>query len=135
MSERRRSHDGGSEESEPPSDEGETGPRPFIDGVFEALADWRRREVCQFFRETDASAATVEELAMLLVGCQPSGAGDHDDLSHEELAVGLRERHLPLLDAAGVVDYDDRSSTVRYWGQPTVEKWLEHVSAVDRFEQ
>jgi len=107
------------------------GNRPFIDAVFDALADWRRREVCLFFRETDVSTATVDELAMLLAGCEPSGLGEPKGRTPDEFATELAETHLPRLDAAGVVDYDDRSDTVRYWGQPTVEKWLEHVTEVD----
>lgn len=104
--------------------------RPMIDGVFEVLADWRRREICQFFRDTDAETATVDELAILVAGCRPVAAPS--DRTHEETAAELEETHLPVLAGAGVVDFDDRTGTVRYWGQPTVEKWLEHVAAVDR---
>jgi hypothetical protein len=104
--------------------------RPFIDDVFEVLADWRRREVCRFFVETDAEAASVDDLAMLVAGCRPADA-EGPPPAHDELVATLEDRHLPRLDAAGVVDYDTRSGVVRYWGQPTVEKWLEHVTAVD----
>jgi hypothetical protein len=104
--------------------------RPFIDDVFRVLADWRRREVCRFFVETGADSASVDDLAILVAGCRPADA-DGPPPAHDELVAGLEERHLPRLDAAGVVDYDSRSGTVRYWGQPTVEKWLEHVTAVD----
>jgi len=110
-------------------------PRPFIDSVFDALADWRRREVCLYFRETDATTATVDQLGMLLVACEPPGVDEFDNRSIDDLVAELETEHLPRLDEAGVVDYDDRSNTVRYWGQPTVEKWLEHVRAVDRHEQ
>ncbi|PSQ04330.1 hypothetical protein BRC92_04980 [Halobacteriales archaeon QS_4_69_31] len=108
---------------------GAGGPQPLIDSVFEVLADWRRREVCQFFVEADAETATVAELAVLVAGCRPTAAPA--GRSHGDLVDALAETHLPCLDRAGVVDYDPRSSTVRYRGQPTVEKWLEHVTAVD----
>ena len=104
--------------------------RPMIDDVFEALADWRRREICQFFRETDAETATVDDLAILVAGCRPGGV--YADRSHGDVVAELADHHLPLLAGAGVVDFDDRSGTVRYRGQPTAEKWLEHVAAVDR---
>jgi hypothetical protein len=104
--------------------------KPMIDDVFQALADWRRREICQFFRETGAETATVDELALLLAGCRPAHAAA--DQSCEDLVAELEERHLTVLASAGVIDFDDRSGTVKYWGQPTVEKWLEHVAAVDR---
>jgi len=112
-------------------EEGSDEPRPFIDSVFDALADWRRREVCQYFIETDAESATVDQLAMLLLACEHPGVEECADPTFEELVIQLEHQHLPRLDEAGVVDYDDRSNTVRYWGQPTVEKWLEHVLAVD----
>lgn len=111
-------------------DEQGDGTRPFIDDVFGVLADWRRREVCRFFVETGTETASVDDLAMLVAGCRPVDA-DGPPPAHDELVAVLEERHLPRLDAAGVVDYDGRSGTVRYWGQPTVEKWLEHVAAVD----
>jgi len=104
--------------------------RPFIDDVFGVLADWRRREICRFFVETGVENASVDDLAMLVAGCRPADT-EGPPPAHDELVAVLEERHLPHLDAAGVVDYDARSGTVRYWGQPTVEKWLEHVAAVD----
>jgi hypothetical protein len=73
---------------------------------------------------------SVDDLAMLVAGCRPTDA-EGPPPAHDELVATLEDRHLPRLDATGVVDYDGRSGTVRYWGQPTVEKWLEHVSAVD----
>jgi hypothetical protein len=103
---------------------------PFIDSVLTVLADWHRREICKFFVETDAETATVEELAMLVAGCRPATAGGEQ--SHEAVVAELTETHLPCLAASGVVDYDSRSGRVRYWGQPTLEKWLEHISAVDQ---
>jgi hypothetical protein len=130
MSERTGSGNGDGSSVQGAHDDTE-GDRPFIDAVFDALADWRRREVCLFFRETDVSTATVDELALVLAGCEPSGLGDPDGRTHEAFATELAETHLPRLDATGIVDYDDRSDTVRYWGQPTVEKWLEHVTEVD----
>jgi len=39
----------------------------------------------------------------------------------------LRHSHLPKLEDAGLVEYDSRSETVRYWSQPSLEELLEHV--------
>ena len=105
-------------------------PRPFIDEVFAVLADWRRREVSRFFVETGAETASVDDLALLVAGCRP-GDAEGPPPAHGDLVAALEERHLPRLDAVGVIDYDPRSGTVRYRGQPTLEKWLEHVTAVD----
>jgi len=39
----------------------------------------------------------------------------------------LQHIHLPKLEDAGILEQDPRSETVRYWGQPSVEEWLEHA--------
>ncbi|MFB6143039.1 MAG: hypothetical protein ABEJ30_06820 [Halorientalis sp.] len=94
---------------------------PAVDDVFDLLAHDRRRDVCLFLTRTDRSVVTVDELAAALAV----------DADRERLAVDLHHRHLPKLAAAGVVDYDPRSTTARYWGQPTVEKWAEHAAHVE----
>ena len=40
------------------------------------------------------------------------------------------ETHLPALDRIGLLDCDERSNAVHYWGHATVEKWVEHADAV-----
>lgn len=95
---------------------------PTIEDVFELLADEVRREVCLYFTSTPEAVLTVEDLLSVL------GDGRRD---RDRLAIDLHHRHLPKLDAAGLIEYDARSKTARYWGQPTVEKWAEHVRAVD----
>lgn len=134
MSERNGSDNDGEGRRAASATEGEDTPRPFIDSVFDALADWRRREICLFFSDGDVNTATVDELALLLEACEPAGVEVDRERTHEDIVTDLAERHLPRLDAAGVIDFDERSQTVRYWGQPTVEKWLEHVTAVERHE-
>ncbi|WP_299264175.1 DUF7344 domain-containing protein [Halorientalis sp.] len=97
---------------------------PSIDDVFELLSNDRRRRVCLYLQRTGVEVATLQNLVDALA----TGAGDEE---RERLAISLHHRHLPKLDQAGIVDYDPRSNTARYWGQPTVEKWAEHVEAVD----
>ena len=97
---------------------------PPIDDVFELLSNHCRRRVCLFLRRAGVEVATLQDLVDALA----PNAGDEE---RERLAINLHHRHLPKLDDAGIVDYDPRSNTARYWGQPTVEKWAEHVEAVD----
>lgn len=44
-----------------------------------------------------------------------------------KLAVDLLHTHLPKLADAGVIDYDTRSGTIRYWVHPSLLEWLEHA--------
>lgn len=95
---------------------------PRIETVFEVLADDERRDVCLYLMRLDTNAVCVEDLVEILAD---------RDTDRERLALDLHHRHLPKLADAGIIEYDSRSNTVRYWGQPTVEKWAEHVNAVD----
>jgi len=106
---------------------------PFVDAVFDALADWRRREVVEYFLDTDGSTATIEELALFLAAYEPDGSGG-GSRPYDELVHALTQTHLPRLESTGVLDFDRRSGTVRYEGQATVEKWIEHINAVTEHE-
>lgn len=95
---------------------------PEIDTVFELLADSTRRQTCLYLMHSDANVVTVDDLVEILAD---------DDTDRDRLAIDLHHRHLPKLADAGIIEYDPRSNTTRYWGQPTVEKWAEHVRAID----
>jgi len=101
---------------------------PSIDDVFDLLANDCRCRVCLFLRRADVEVATLSDLVDAL-------ASEATPEERDRLAINLHHRHLPKLDDAGIVDYDSRSNTARYWGQPTVEKWAEHVEAVDEGSQ
>lgn len=116
-----------------PADRGFT--TPMADDVFAALSDWRRRAVCRYFATTAESAATVETLAAAVARRGRASSITTDDTTVEAIETELAESHLPALHDLGIVDFDARSQTVKYWGSPTVEKWVEHASAVtDRAE-
>lgn len=93
---------------------------PAMDVVFEVLADEDRRRVCLHLTQEDPQVITVDELVDGI-------ASDRPEPERERLAIDLHHRHLPKLAAAGIIDYDARSNTARYWGQPTVEKWARHA--------
>ncbi|USZ73526.1 DUF7344 domain-containing protein [Natronosalvus halobius] len=54
------------------------------------------------------------------------GQGSHE--SEEHIAVQLRHSTLPRLSESGLIEYDARSQTIRYWGNPMVEEVLETIS-------
>jgi hypothetical protein len=95
---------------------------PDIDTVFEVLADDQRREICLTLMGLETDIVEVPDLVDVLAD------GDTD---RERLRIALHHRHLPKLADTGIIEYDARSSTARYWGQPTVEKWAEHIEHVD----
>ncbi|WP_324663226.1 DUF7344 domain-containing protein [Haloarcula sediminis] len=105
---------------------------PMIDDVFEALSDWRRRAVCRYLVTCEDTGVDVGTLAAAVARrAQQSGVAD-SDATVEAIEQALVETHLPELDRIGLLDFDERSRAVHYWGQATVEKWAEHAEAVSR---
>lgn len=112
-----------------PCDRGLTA--PMVDDVFALLADWRRRTVCRYFVSTGSNSAHVETLAAALAR-RASDDVDASETTERAIRDALVEEHLPRLDEAGVLDFDERSESVCYWGHATLEKWAEHADAVTK---
>ncbi|WP_277540285.1 DUF7344 domain-containing protein [Haloarcula laminariae] len=105
---------------------------PMIDDVFEALSDWRRRAVCRYLVTCEDTGVDVETLSTAVARQgQASGVTD-SETTVDSVERALVETHLPELDRLGLLDFDERSRAVHYWGQATVEKWAEHAETVSR---
>ena len=111
-----------------PCDRGLTA--PMVDDVFALLADWRRRAICRYFVRTESSSAHVETLAAAVARRGRIADVESADLDEDAIAEALVHEHLPRLDEAAVLDFDARSESVYYWGNPTLEKWADHAAAV-----
>jgi hypothetical protein len=111
----------------PPPDLGEAMVTPTQDTVFRLLADEHRREVCLFL---SSATETVHKLSALAEAVAPDV-----DQDARRLAIGLHHQHLPKLDRAGLLDYDPRSRTVRYRGQPCIEKWAREAQLLAEQER
>lgn len=83
-------------------------PDPLND-TFRAVSHPLRRATLQLLREGD-DATTVGELAARL-------AAMVDDVTETRAETALTHVHLPMLEAGGFVEFDDRSGAVRY--EPT----------------
>ncbi|MBX0286202.1 DUF7344 domain-containing protein [Haloarcula salinisoli] len=105
---------------------------PVIDDVFAALSDWRRRAVCRYLVTCDDTGVEAGTLATAVARrAQASGVAD-SEATVEAVEQALVETHLPELDRLGLLDFDERSGAVHYWGHATVEKWAEHADAVTK---
>jgi len=108
---------------------------PMIDDVFSALSDWRRRAVCRYLATCGDSGVDVRTLAAAVAQRgQASGVSEHET-DVEAVETALVETHLPALDRIGVLDFDERSNAVHYWGLPTIEKWAEHADSVTQHNE
>lgn len=104
------------------------GPSLSLDTVFELLADRRRRFSLYAFidapEESLAFETLLEDVATL------EAVVDEEPLSRDryvDAATDLYHWHLPVLCEVGIVDYDERSGTIRYLARPLVETWVSRV--------
>ena len=86
--------------------------RERTDDAFRALAHPARRELLCLLHEADDDVVSI------------SSVGDHLatvlDASAAVVETGLRHVHLPALQTAGFVEYDERSDAIRYRGSDFV---------------
>lgn len=81
----------------------ESPPRVGLNAVFDLLSDDYRRYVLYYLNEN--GDAPIEELATYIRE-RESGEAVDDDALHG-LVVQLHHNHLPRLDDAGMVDYEE----------------------------
>ena len=81
------------------------------DEVFLALSDRSRRMALYYLRSRDR--VDVEALADVVTGWSAAGRrGMATRADRDRVLIALRAQHLPLLAAAGLVDYDRAAGTV-----------------------
>ena len=123
---------------------------PSLDLIFDILSNRRRRYALYHLHEQPDGVATIEELTDAIITTQyeesnsstarvTGGNVDTDGEAESELEqrrlqirTELQHTHLPKLEDAGVLEHDQRSETVRYWNQPSLEEWLEHAKHKER---
>ena len=82
-----------------------TGSR-LTDDVFRALGDPLRREILCLMDSKDGEVIGRGEITEFLSTLY--------DISEERAATALDHHHLPKLESAGFIEYDMRSSIIRY---------------------
>lgn len=88
--------------------------------LLSALANQHCRSVIAYFRNTSDDRASVDDVAAALA------QRDHAD--ETKIAIQLHHVALPKLDGVGLVDYDERTKTVRYHGHSHLEQLEESLS-------
>jgi DNA-binding transcriptional ArsR family regulator len=83
------------------------------DLVFEILSNTRRRMLLFYLRKYEGSA-TVKELAERIAALENDVAvEDLERQQRKRVYVSLYQTHVPKLEKAGIVEYDDASGEVR----------------------
>lgn len=99
------------------------------DEAFAVLSDSRRRGVVNYLANQQ-EVAGLDELATAIAEREVDGEPDEELV--DRLSTELHNVHLPRLADEQVVEYDPRSDTVRYWGQPTLEEYANHAAYRER---
>lgn len=82
------------------------------------------RDVVHYFQNSPEDVAELDELAEIV-----AIRTDDPSFSDPERVSGyLHHVTLPKLATAGIVDYDQRQHTVRYWGHPVIENYSTAIS-------
>lgn len=97
-----------------------------LDTVFELLSAARRRYLLYYLCTMKGSVTEFEAAVNAVYEYEAAGA-DADGPTRENVRIGLHHVHLPHLANAGVIDYDRRHGTIRFSGDPTLEKWVERA--------
>lgn len=92
-----------------------------VDTAFRLLADETRRYALLFLAATPDGVASLSELA--------DGVAVRSPAVEDREGARIRLHHvaLPQLADAGMIDYDPRSETVRYYGGPALEALLDSI--------
>lgn len=110
--------------------EGDPGdPISSPDTVHSLLSNRRRRWLLEHLTSRSDDVATLDELCEHLVAAEVEMSEDYVPSSdhREEIETSLVHIHLPKLSAVGVLEYDDRSETVRYYGDERLETHLVRI--------
>ncbi|WP_231184201.1 hypothetical protein [Haladaptatus sp. DYF46] len=95
---------------------------PLPSGTVERiLSEPERRALCSYL--VDTPLTTMDDLVDHFV--QLDGTSDR-----ETALIRLHHVHLPMLEDCGILTYEARSETVRYWGHEEVERRLELCRSV-----
>ncbi|SIR59932.1 DUF7344 domain-containing protein [Natronorubrum thiooxidans] len=118
---------------------------PSLDLIFELLSNRRRRYTLYYLHEQPDGVATLEEVLDAVMTRQRRLSEDANadaetdtdteidrEQRRQQLHLELQHTHLPKLEDAGILEHDQRSETVRYWSQPSLEEWLEHAQHKER---
>jgi DNA-binding transcriptional ArsR family regulator len=121
-----RCGDGPSAADDTGAREGESVPLS-LDAILLLLADGRRQAILNYLSEWSDESASLDEL----IGHLEIREAERRDRrpARGNIEVEILHVHLPKLADAGVVEYDERSRQVRYWGNDRLERWLERTES------
>lgn len=110
----------------------EDGGHSLLNRIFGGLSHPRRRCILYSLRKK-GTAAVADLAATVAAWEQDVPVGEVSDATSRRVQADLRHVHLPKLENDGFLEYDFRSSTVRYDSQP--DALDEFIDLASRFEE
>lgn len=106
---------------------------PTDDELFELLANRRRRFAMHYLQNHPDELVTLSELSEQVAGWEHGvEPAELDYRERKSVRNSLHQFHLPKLDDAGVVEYDDRASEVRLMNESGARAYHDVVDEDDR---
>ncbi|MFC7193549.1 hypothetical protein ACFQL4_01050 [Halosimplex aquaticum] len=95
-----------------------------VNETLDVLSHHFRREVINYFENTvDEVTSTISEIVAHIGARVP-------DRDRATLSTALVHKHLPMLEAAGWLEFDQRSKEIRYHGNESAPQLLREVLGV-----
>ena len=95
--------------------------------VFELLASSRRRYALYRMHASRTGVVQMDDLVEHVANLEVDG-GEAGNDHRARIRIDLGHNHVPRLVGAGLVEYDQRSRTLRYRESPSLTEWLEHAA-------
>lgn len=97
---------------------------PKIDELLKTLSNSVRREIIRYFENhTEGTTASFEELVVHIESRMPMK-------TKKSLRVTLYQDHLPTLESRGWLEFDTKSTTIKYQGHDEAAQLLKKVQDV-----
>jgi len=96
------------------------------DDLYRSIATQRRRNVLAYLHESDVTTESLDDVVDAVVEKETHSPGP----DRESVRIDLYHRHLPLLDEAGIIDFDAYTETVQYENNSQIEALLRATPAL-----
>lgn len=108
------------------------GPGSDLDVVYTVLSNRRRRYVLYHLNDLPSGSATVDELVELVAAWEEMAVDAEPPTDHKAIIErALLTTHLPTIDDAGLVEYDERSGAVKFYGANDLVTKILDVGTID----
>jgi len=98
-----------------------------LDESLNLMSNENVRNISYILRETDENQISKQELTEEML---ERGAIEEETI--ENFEISMHHNYLPRLEEAGLIDYNDRESTVEYNGAPDqIEELLDAVKKLE----